>query len=215
MCPTCGDEPGMEGFQGGDTVDISEEFLPYAAAHAAWTDCMACGACIYGLDIGIGSVSPINKQYLPLQRHFRVLTKFAHVESRLSECKRQREVVFYAPVNLCDRRACSASVAVGLLCDRMHRTETISIIRLTRGKKPWSATIYFDVSHVNYGSHSGESTLWLPWLQCHYFEPFGAPQGVDWQRLTRIAEHLIPFLCENALAVCEYAWPLRRPYDNS
>ena len=58
MCPTCGDEPGMEGFQGGDTVDISEEFLPYAAAHAAWTDCMACGACIYGLDIGIGSVSP-------------------------------------------------------------------------------------------------------------------------------------------------------------
>ena len=42
---------------GGDTVDISEEFLP-TLLHAAWTDCMACGACIYGLDIGIGSVSP-------------------------------------------------------------------------------------------------------------------------------------------------------------
>src|SRR5215510_12037791 len=51
---------------------------------------------------------------LSLQRHFRVLTKFAHVESRLSGRKRQREGVFYAPVNLCDRRACSASVAVGL-----------------------------------------------------------------------------------------------------
>src|SRR6266705_5546555 len=49
-----------------------------------------------------------------LQRHFRVLTKFAHVESRLSGRKRQREVVFYAPVNLCDRRACFASVAVGV-----------------------------------------------------------------------------------------------------
>jgi hypothetical protein len=43
-----------------------------------------------------------------------VLTKFAHVESRLSGRKRQREAVFYAPVNLCGRRACSASVAVGL-----------------------------------------------------------------------------------------------------
>src|SRR5437016_14617292 len=51
---------------------------------------------------------------LSLQRHFRVLTKFAHVESRLSGHKRQREVVFYAPVNLCARRACSTSVAVGI-----------------------------------------------------------------------------------------------------
>jgi hypothetical protein len=49
-----------------------------------------------------------------LQRHLRVLTKFAHVESRLSGHKRQREVVFYAPVNLCARRACSTSVAVGV-----------------------------------------------------------------------------------------------------
>ena len=43
-----------------------------------------------------------------------MLTKFAYVESRLSGLKRQREVVFYVPVNLCDRRVCSASVAVGL-----------------------------------------------------------------------------------------------------
>ena len=33
-------------------------------------------------------------QRLSLQRHFSVLTKFAHVESRLSGRKRQREVVF-------------------------------------------------------------------------------------------------------------------------
>src|SRR5262245_51280618 len=51
---------------------------------------------------------------LTLQRHFRVLTKFTHVESQLSGRKRQREAVFYAPVNLCDRRPCSTSVAVGL-----------------------------------------------------------------------------------------------------
>ena len=51
---------------------------------------------------------------LALQRHFRVLTKFAHVESRLSGRKRQREVVYYAPVNLCDRRPRSTSVSVGL-----------------------------------------------------------------------------------------------------
>ena len=41
-------------------------------------------------------------------------TTFAHVESRLSGRKQQKEVVFYTPVNLCDRREGSASVAVGL-----------------------------------------------------------------------------------------------------
>ena len=51
---------------------------------------------------------------LSLQRHFRVPVKFAHVESRLSGRKRHREEGFYAPVNLCDRRPCSTSVAVGL-----------------------------------------------------------------------------------------------------
>jgi hypothetical protein len=34
---------------------------------------------------------------LTLQRHFSVLTKLAHVESRFSGRKRPREVVFYAP----------------------------------------------------------------------------------------------------------------------
>src|SRR6266487_7029817 len=52
---------------------------------------------------------------LALQRHLSALPKIAHVESRLSGRKRQREVVFYVPVNLCDRRACSASVAVGII----------------------------------------------------------------------------------------------------
>jgi hypothetical protein len=33
---------------------------------------------------------------------------------------RQREVVFCAPVNLCDRRACSASVAVGIRSPSWH-----------------------------------------------------------------------------------------------
>ena len=61
-----------------------------------------------------GACQPKNRSCLALQRHFRVLTKFAHVESRLSGRKRQRKVVFYAPVNLCDRRPCSTSVAVGL-----------------------------------------------------------------------------------------------------
>src|SRR5262249_47954335 len=51
---------------------------------------------------------------LALQRHLRVLTKFVHVESWLSGRYRPTEVVFYTPLNLCDRRACSASVAVGL-----------------------------------------------------------------------------------------------------
>src|SRR5439155_12441419 len=59
-------------------------------------------------------VVQVEAQRISLQRHFSVLTKFAYVESRLSGLKRQREVVFYVPVNLCDRRVCSASVAVGI-----------------------------------------------------------------------------------------------------
>src|ERR671933_601601 len=60
-------------------------------------------------------ISPNNLTMpVALQRHFSASTKFAPVESRLSGCKRQREVVSYARVNLCDRRACSASVAVGV-----------------------------------------------------------------------------------------------------
>jgi len=62
----------------------------------------------------------IGFRVLSLQRHFRVLTKFAYVESRLSGRKGQREAVFYTPINLCDRRPCSTSVAVGL-CSRVVR----------------------------------------------------------------------------------------------
>ena len=58
--------------------------------------------------------------FVTLQRHFRVLTKFAHVESRLSGRKLQRKVVFYAPANLCDRRPCSTSVAVGVIMGRVE-----------------------------------------------------------------------------------------------
>ena len=60
-----------------------------------------------------GGLSKLNDP-LPLQRHFRVLTKFAHVELRLSGRLRRRGVMFYKLVNPCDRRACSTSVAVGL-----------------------------------------------------------------------------------------------------
>ena len=52
-------------------------------------------------------IDPPLLDILSLQRHFRVLAKFAHLESRHSGCKRQREVVFYTPVNHCDRRAWS------------------------------------------------------------------------------------------------------------
>jgi hypothetical protein len=72
---------------------------------------------------------------IALQRHFRVLTKFAHVALRLSGHKRQRGAVFYAPVNLCDRRPCSASVAVGIVVvvnrdrvlwsDRLHELHAL------------------------------------------------------------------------------------------
>jgi len=59
---------------------------------------------------------------LTLQRHFSVLTKCAHVESRFFGRRRQGKVVFYASVNLCDRRACSVSVAVGIIVRQTYRS---------------------------------------------------------------------------------------------
>src|SRR5215467_13911231 len=85
-----------------------------------------------------------------LQRHFRVLTKFAHVESRLSGRKRQKEVVFYTPVILCDRRPCSTSVAVGLSVKELL-TATTSLIKshlsviLLPSLPPESSSIYATV----------------------------------------------------------------------
>jgi hypothetical protein len=57
---------------------------------------------------------------LALQRHFRVLTKFAHVESRLSGRKRQRKAAFDVPLNPCARSVCSRSVAVGLVTHLLY-----------------------------------------------------------------------------------------------
>jgi hypothetical protein len=51
---------------------------------------------------------------LALQRHFSVLIKFTHVESRFCARKRREKVAFDAPVNPCVRSVCSRSVAVGL-----------------------------------------------------------------------------------------------------
>src|SRR5262249_38520398 len=78
---------------------------------------------------------------IALQRHFSMLTKFAHVESRLSGRKRQREVVFYAPVNLCDRRACSTSVAVGLEHLLEERAGLYALTQLKREPKDFRASI--------------------------------------------------------------------------
>src|SRR5262245_35210783 len=52
--------------------------------------------------------------YLSLQRHFGVLSKFAHVESRLRGRQRRGKAAFGVPINPCARRVCSRSVAVGL-----------------------------------------------------------------------------------------------------
>src|SRR5437870_11946843 len=67
------------------------------------------------MQITLGNCSPFPKKARKdtLQRHIRVLTKFAHVEMQLSGRLRRRGVMFYKLVNTCDRRACSTSVAVG------------------------------------------------------------------------------------------------------
>src|SRR5207249_860350 len=48
-----------------------------------------------------------------LQRHLGVLSKFAHVESRLCGRQRRGKAAFDVSINPCARRACSRSVAVG------------------------------------------------------------------------------------------------------
>ena len=78
---------------------------------------------------------------LPLQRHFRVLTKFIHVESRLSGRQRPTEAVFYAPINLCDRSACSASVAVGLSFSKSVSSAADAIVA-TRARHTTNMVIF-------------------------------------------------------------------------
>ena len=103
------------------------------------------------------------------------------------------------------------------LCDRMHTAETISRIQLSRGRAPWHAEIHFDVTDVHYAGDEWGDGLWLPWQHYHYFGPFVAPEGedVDLPRMTCLADTVIPFLCDNALAINAYAWPLRQPHGGS
>jgi hypothetical protein len=67
---------------------------------------------------------------ITLQRHFRVLTKFAHVESRFRGCKPQGKAVLDILVNPCVKSVCSRSVAVGIkfiklkmVQDSVHRDD--------------------------------------------------------------------------------------------
>ena len=94
------------------------------------------------------------------------------------------------------------------LLDRLHEAEEISRIRLSRGMQPWNAEVHYDVYHY-------PSDLSLPWLQFHYFGPFDWPEDGMMERLTRLADTVIPYLCDNALAINAYAWPLRKPHGGS
>src|SRR5262245_18266587 len=64
-----------------------------------------------------GEVLPLDGSLLTLQRHFGVLSKFAHVESRLRGRQRRRKAALGVPINPCARRVCSRRVAVGLMGD--------------------------------------------------------------------------------------------------
>ena len=94
------------------------------------------------------------------------------------------------------------------LLDRLHDAEDISRLRLSRGMEPWRVEVHFDVYHF-------ETDLELPWLQFHYFGPFNWPDEGQKERLSRLANTVIPYLCENALVIAEYAWPLRQPHGGS
>jgi hypothetical protein len=62
--------------------------------------------------------------FLALQRHFSVLTKFAHVELRVCGRKGRGKTSFDVPVNPCVRSICSRSVAVGLKASRSRSGES-------------------------------------------------------------------------------------------
>jgi hypothetical protein len=107
-------------------------------------------------------------------------------------------------LEVCISPACSLE-GVSFL-DWLHEAEEISRVRLSRGMEPWCAEVHF-------GGYHFESRLWLPWLQFHFFGPF--EWGEDTARLSRLANTVIPYLCENSLEVAEYAWPLRQPHGGS
>lgn len=45
--------------------------------------------------------------------------------------------------------------------------------------------------------------------------PFSDSDGIDLARMARLADTVIPFLCDNTLAISAYAWPLRKPHGGS
>jgi hypothetical protein len=80
--------------------------------------------------------------------------------------------------------------------DRLHDAEDIVHIRLSRGFEPWTVEIHHEVYHY-------PTNVWLPWLQFHFFGPFD--WGEDTERLSRLANTVIPYLCTNALFLSAYA----------
>src|SRR5499427_2956067 len=88
---------------------------------------------------------------ITLQRHFRVLTKFSHVESGLCGRKRRGKAAFDVPINPCVRSACSRSVAVGLYrmghkhgsrTECAEQSSALSAGGRTRLRKSWPDTEY-------------------------------------------------------------------------
>src|SRR5262249_40125602 len=71
---------------------------------------------------------------LTLQRHFNVLPKFAHVESRFCGRKGRGKSAFDVPINPCVRSICSQSVAVGLIRFQVAADipEVPRVVRLVR-----------------------------------------------------------------------------------
>jgi hypothetical protein len=65
--------------------------------------------------------NPLSKSFsilltdITLQRHFSTSTKFAHVESRFCGGKQRGKAAYCTSTNPCARRACSRSVAVGII----------------------------------------------------------------------------------------------------
>ena len=96
--------------------------------------------------------------------HLSVLTKFAHVELRLSGRLRRRIVIVYKPVNPRDRGACSGSVAVGLtLTKKLPQPESVQ--EPTAPYAPASShyrAYSTDVCHPVHGKVATQSTGSLP-----------------------------------------------------
>src|SRR5436190_17965424 len=87
---------------------------------------------------------------LTLQRHFSTSTKFAHVESRFCGGKQRGKAASCTSTNPCARRACSRSVAVGLVSRErmMLKFDSASLGRLI----PWGQ-IGGQLSHKSMGLH--------------------------------------------------------------